>query len=312
MRYVIRCLLSLLMVVFAAWCVVQLRADLSVASLIAAVRSWNLVLAALVMSMLNYLLRTVRWRWYLARLGHELPFGFCWLTYSAGFAFTLSPGKVGEVARARYYTALGIPLGEVTAAFCVERLLDLLAVVALAMCLVSLFPRYSALIWLSAAGVTLALLLLLALARAGPWLPVARRCSRLATAARGVLRAAGPLLTPQGLLVGAGLGLAAWGCEALGLGFLAYMFPEAHLTWQTAVGIYAVAILAGAVALLPGGLGGTEAVMTTLLVSQGLGLTAAVLLTLICRLVTLWFAVALGWIAILVLRLRRPALGVLL
>jgi glycosyltransferase 2 family protein len=49
-----------------------------------------------------------------------------------------------------------------------------------------------------------------------------------------------------------------------------------------------------------------------LLVSLGLVLAAAVLLTLTCRLVTLWFAIALGWIAILVLRLRRPAVGVLL
>jgi uncharacterized membrane protein YbhN (UPF0104 family) len=54
-------------------------------------------------SLLNYVLRVVRWRWYLGRLGHPLTVGFSALSYVAGFAFTLSPGKVGEVGRARYY-----------------------------------------------------------------------------------------------------------------------------------------------------------------------------------------------------------------
>jgi uncharacterized membrane protein YbhN (UPF0104 family) len=108
------------------------------------------------------------------------------------------------------------------------------------------------------------------------------------------------------------LGLLAWGLEAVGLYVLSLMFPTAHLGLAAAVGIYAIAVLAGAAAMLPGGLGGTEAVMTALLVSQGYPVAAAVLLTVACRLVTLWFAVGLGWVAILALRVRRPAAEVVL
>jgi len=74
-----------------------------------------------------------------------------------------------------------------------------------------------------------------------------------------------------------------------------------------AVGIYAVAVLVGALSFLPGGLGSTEAVMTTLLVAHGTSFGDAVFVTLACRIVTLWLAVVLGWVAVLSLRQRALA-----
>jgi uncharacterized protein (TIRG00374 family) len=65
-----------------------------------------------------------------------------------------------------------------------------------------------------------------------------------------------------------------------------------------AVGIYAVSSVAGAATFVPGGLGGTEAVMTALLSTTGMPTPHALAITLLCRLTTLWLAVALGWIAV--------------
>src|SRR5438309_2164336 len=95
---------------FAAWCVLALRADVAQLSFLPLWKSWNSLLLAITLTFLNYVFRVARWRWYLARFGHRIPIGFAALTYVAGFAFTLSPGKLGELARARYYTALGVPL----------------------------------------------------------------------------------------------------------------------------------------------------------------------------------------------------------
>jgi uncharacterized membrane protein YbhN (UPF0104 family) len=66
-------------------------------------------------------------------------------------------------------------------------------------------------------------------------------------------------------------------------------------------------VLIGGLSFLPGGLGSTEAVMTTLLGKMGYALGDALLITLSCRLVTLWLAVILGWLAVLILRQRAPA-----
>lgn len=78
---------------------------------------------------------------------------------------------------------------------------------------------------------------------------------------------------------------------------------------MTGVGIYAIAVLAGALSFLPGGLGGTEAVMGVLLVAFGADGATAVAITLLCRLATLWFAVALGGLAVAVLGMREPLSG---
>ena len=65
---------------------------------------------------------------------------------------------------------------------------------------------------------------------------------------------------------------------------------------------------AGSLGSPAGGLGSTEAVMTALLAAQGYPLSQAIVITLTCRLVTLWLAVALGWGAVLSLRQRTSAL----
>ena len=279
----------MLVVAFALWCALKLRTELAAISLVPVWRSWHLLLCAALLSLANYVLRALRWRWYLVRLGHSLSFGYALLTYCAGFAFTLSPGKVGEVARARYYT--GVPLRHTTAAFCLERCMDVAAVSALALCAVPslwLHPR--------AFGVGTAAFTLVA---------------RVRRSVTDTLQEARDLMRPGALAIALGIGVLAWGLEGLGLYVLGLMFPTAHLGLPVMVGIYAVAVLAGAAAMLPGGLGGTEVAMTALLVSQGLAAADAVLLTVACRVVTLWFAVVLGWAAILALRWRRSAAEVI-
>jgi uncharacterized protein (TIRG00374 family) len=106
------------------------------------------------------------------------------------------------------------------------------------------------------------------------------------------------------------LALLAWGLEGAGLGLLSSILPGRHLDLASAVGIYGIAVLVGGLSFLPGGLGSTEAVMTALLVTRGYSVADALLLTLACRLVTLWFAVCLGWVAVFLLRQRTVAAAV--
>lgn len=299
------------MVLFAAWCVYSLHGDLAQLSLAPVLRSWDLVAVAAVLSLLNYLLRIIRWRMYLRRLGHRISLRFAGLTFTAGFAYTLSPGKIGEMVRARYYLPLGVPLADVAAAFFTERFLDLAAVVALGSLMFSAAPKYAGVIAGGAAG---AVVILLAIALL-PWPVIAgrlRAAHGIPDALRSVLvkgasmlASTRALMSPGILLAGFAIGLSAWGLEGVGLGFLGSMFPPVHLEPATAVGIYGVAVLIGGLSFLPGGLGSTEAVMTALLASQGFSVSQALLVTLACRLVTLWLGVIVGWGAVLCLR-QRP------
>jgi len=292
------------------WCVLSLRADLAKMSLAPLWHSWDAVAIAMTLTMANYALRVVRWQWYLRLLGHIVTLNFSALTYIAGFAFTLVPGKVGELVRARYYVDRGIPVRDVAAAFCVERLMDLMSLLVLATLIVSAFSHYDGLI-VTAAGAGIVCLALLAVL---PWDAIAHffactpRIPRvLARASANVMRAlagARILLRPRTVLFGFLIALMAWGLEGLGLRVLGSIFAPSRVDAPVAIGIYGVAVLVGTVSFLPGGLGSTEAVMTTLLAARGYSVAAALLITLACRLVTLWLGVCLGWMAVVLLRFR--------
>jgi uncharacterized protein (TIRG00374 family) len=312
MRQLSRFLPHLAMVVFATWCLFSVRNDLTQLSLTVIAKSWDLVVLAALLSLLNYLVRIIRWRFYLARLGHILDFRFTALSYGAGFAYTLSPGKVGEMVRARYYLPLGVPLTDATAAFFAERLMDLLTMTALAGLVFTASHRYQGAFIGAAALVVIALATLTLVpwaAAAAALRPAEPRASRIRLALAGLamaLASTRSLLRPGVLVAGFAVGLVAWGFEGAGLGLLSSMFPTVGLSLTTAMGIYGIAVLIGGLSFLPGGLGSTEAVMTALLAANGLTVSQALLLTLTCRLVTLWFAVALGWLAVFALRPRPP------
>jgi uncharacterized protein (TIRG00374 family) len=292
-----------------AWCVLAFRGDLAQ---IGFSRLWparDLLLWVAALSLLNYGLRALRWRYFFSRLGYRLGGGQACLTYMAGFAFTLLPGKVGEMTRAYYYRDMGIPLSATASAFVVERILDLLVMMMLACLAFGVSGPYAPLI-LIAAGVVLAILLLLAFVHwrnlaTHPW--VARlpaTLGGLVDALAQALAGARALLRPRPLAAGFCAGLIAWGAEGVGLAVLTHLLPQAAPGWAVVTGIYAIAILAGALSFLPGGLGGTEAVMAALLMAHGYTLADALLLTLLCRVLTLWLAIALGWGSVAMLRFR--------
>jgi len=304
------------MLVFLSWCAFIFRADIVQIKFAQVVGAWDSVFFALLLSLVNYALRVARWALYLSRLGHPLSFGFSGLTYIAGFAFTLSPGKVGEMVRSRYYQKIGIPLSSTAAAFFIERLMDLLAMLALAFMALASSSAYDVLIW----GAAFVISLLLVVLAVSPWVRISEYVEKahwfpksMKKAAQGILQtllSAKVLLQPQLLAAGFIIGLIAWGAEGTGLMVIGAISPSIPIDWTTAIGIYSIAIIVGALSFLPGGLGSMEAVMIALLVAHGYSMPDAILLTVVCRLLTLWFAVVIGWIAVGALRRNRILEGV--
>ena len=113
------------------------------------------------------------------------------------------------------------------------------------------------------------------------------------------------LAGPRPMVVAVTLGLGAWLCEGLAL-WVVLKGLDAHVSLLRALSIYAAATLVGAVSSLPGGLIGTEGSMLAMLQQSEITKGAATAGTLIVRLVTLWFAVALGMLALFFLNRFRP------
>ena len=256
------------------------------------------VLAGLLaLSLVNYLLRFLRWARYLALLDAPVPWRINLDAYFAGFALTTSPGKVGEMLRSVLLKPHGVPPAASVAAFFAERVSDLLAILVLAAVGLWAYAPARPIVGLALAAVVVALLLV-------QWTALIAAIDRWAQArpqkwARLVVKLCEVVLHFRRCFslpvmgMGLALGVVAWFAEGLGFWWLLLALDH-PLPLSTAVFIYAFAMLVGALSFLPGGLGGSEAAMVALLSLNGFPEASAVSATLICRLATLWFAVGLG------------------
>lgn len=240
--------------------------------------------------LLNYVLRGLRWRLWMAH--YQRPLGVLegLRIYLAGYAFTPTPGNIGEAARGLLLTRQPLGARESLSIFGAERLADLLALLLLMLpgvvWLLAL-PHTRWLPLLVAGGGLLALLAgLLFLLKLRPallarftWLQQAWHC--LAT-------------RPWTWLL---LTVVAWGAQGLAM-WLIGRGQGLALDPLLATGFYALAMVGGALSMLPAGLGGMEALLTGLLVLHGASLGLAIGVTVLVRLLTLWLAVAIGVLAL--------------
>jgi uncharacterized protein (TIRG00374 family) len=266
------------------------------------------------MSFSTYLLRYARWHWLLARAGHRTPVVSGLLAYLSGFAFTATPGKVGELVRIRYLLPMGVPPWKTLAAFVYERALDLLVLMVLAslatrrmdvlglvLGLVGLF--LGVLGWMAYRPALMGRVVVL-LRRLG-----ARRLARIARTLRDGVRGCVFWIRPLDVLVSLVLGTLAWGLTALSFVLLLLQLG-AGVPVLAGLSIYPIAMLAGAVSMIPGGLASTEATLVALVTSHGASATLAALAAIGIRLATLWFAILCGLLAVVLLeRLRRQQPG---
>lgn len=257
-----------------------------------------LIVGILALSLVNYGLRFWRWQIYLRLLGHAVPWHRSLPIYFAAFALTATPGKVGESVRTLWLQPLGVRASQSLAAFLAERASDLFAVLLLVCLGLAAYPAARPVVAVLALVIVLALAVLAwerGLARCAAFadarLPA--RVGKLVSGLFEIVLHSRRLFAPAPLAIGLAISIPAWGAEAVGA-WLVFDALGASIPLTDATFIYAFAMLVGAISFLPGGLGGTEAAMIALLAAHGLALPESVAATLVVRLATLWFAIALG------------------
>ena len=254
---------------------------------------------ALLASTGNFVLRALRWDLYLARVGLSVPWLDRWLVFLAGFSMSLTPGKVGELLKPALLSARhGTPAAPVGSVVVAERITDLLAVALLLGLGALADPRVAAvagLVWLGVLGglAVLASPRLAALA-----LAFIRRLplgGRIAGLVEGILESLRALSRPATLVPALLLSTGAWFLQCLSLFLVAGGLAGLELSLLESVLAYTAPLLAGAAALVPGGVGVAEATMAGLVSELGQGpLPVASAATIIVRAVTLWWAVVVG------------------
>ena len=275
---------------------------------------WWAFAAALAMALGNYVLRFLKWEFYLARLGiRGIPKLDSFLTFLSGFVLTVTPGKVGEVFKSLVlFETHGVPMSRTAPIVIAERLTDLVGIVALV--LLGSLGFSGGLVWAGAGAVAVAIALVLIASRRVPdaivsWMDGrGGSLGRLAPRVHAAWESLRTLVTPRALLVPTALSVASWALEGMSLHVLLLGF-HTPIRATMALFVYATSQLAGALIPVPGGLGITEGSLEQQLVRLGgVPSAAATSAMILVRFATLWFAVALGFVALALLRRRHPRL----
>jgi uncharacterized membrane protein YbhN (UPF0104 family) len=256
------------------------------------------LLAGIALSLGNFALRGLRWQYYLRVRKIHIGWLESGLIFLCGLGMSITPGKVGELLKSgllkdRY----DVPVADSLPVVIAERIMDLGALLTLGG--VGLVWSRGPVLGL-AVGVALCGAFFLLGKSGGIALYGIHLVSRLPRIARfrdKLLAAHASLFDLWGVqayLVGMQLSLLAWGFQAL----IVVVFAadlRAVVALPHALVAYAAPLLAGSLALIPGGLGLTEASMTGALKAlSGLSTTSAATLTIMIRVVTFWLATALG------------------
>lgn len=258
-------------------------------------------LIALSLSLTNYGLRFIRWQLYLAKLGHRIDVLSSLRIYLSGFSLTTTPGKAGETFRGVLLKQHDIPFSTTLVAFFSERLSDLVAIVLLTLIGLSQYPQAQGMVLAGGSAIVLLLASMSnnsALNCIHSWAYERKgKVFRLFTQIVDLLKEAKQCHTLGMLIFSTIISVIAWGAEAFAF-YLLLQWLGADIGFSFAIFVYALSMLAGALSFLPGGIGSAEVVMISLLVIKGMTMPAAIAATVFIRLVTLWFAVLIGLIAL--------------
>jgi uncharacterized membrane protein YbhN (UPF0104 family) len=257
----------------------------------------NYLAIVLALALANYLIRWVRWLYYLRTLNINLEASHNFLIFFSGLSMSISPGKIGELAKSYLLSETNqVPVSKSSPAVIMERVTDLVAVFALSVLGLTALPGQLVLIGgLAVAAVAAVLAATLIFSRGLLLrLPIIKRWETQILDSRESFKR---LLSIKAILIGLALAVLAWLAEGFGL-WLVLQGLDTPLSPLHAISIYATASLVGALTMLPGGIIGTEGSMVGLLRGLDLTRTDASAATIIIRLCTLWFAVLLGLVAL--------------
>jgi uncharacterized membrane protein YbhN (UPF0104 family) len=264
----------------------------------------------LALSFTNYIMRALRWGLLGRGFGIAVPMRDQLLYFFGGFALTVTPGKVGEVVRLwLLHRDHGVPYTRSMPLLAGDRIMDMVAICLLALAGALLTSQY---LLVSALLAAACVAMLAALNHAPLLLHVIDRVERVVRRAPGLFAKAReicgilPAIGRPGVLIPClALSCLGWLAECLVL-LVVVQALGATLSLGASMLVFCLSAVAGAVSLLPGGLGAADLSLLGMLRLVQVPEAAAVVATILVRLATLWFAVALGFLTLpFALRRRR-------
>ena len=275
--------------------------------------NWLLLPALLFLSFLNYFTRFLKWDFYLSIIHVEIKKVDSFSTFMSGLIMSVTPAKLGEVLKSVLVKEItGIPISKTAPIILAERITDFLSLLVIAISGDYLFDYGGKLTIIVSIFFVILIFIISNKKIALPIINFAERIPLIKKHIHNIQSAyesSYQLLKLGPLIQMTVLSLVAWGFECLGYYLILVNFDiNFGIFW--AFFSYSFSTIIGALSMLPGGLGLTEGSLTFLLVQKHVAMDIAVATTFIIRAVTLWFAVLVGIVSLILYQKRYGKLKV--
>ncbi|RXT04522.1 lysylphosphatidylglycerol synthase transmembrane domain-containing protein [Ammoniphilus sp. CFH 90114] len=268
---------------------------------------WPYLLLIFSFTFVGYLFRFAKWQLYIRSIGVYLSLKDSVLVFLSGFSMSITPGKAGEVLKSFLLKRMHqIDIARTAPIVLAERSTDLLAMVLLASIGVSRFS-YGYYVLGGTLLFLLALILIIQSRGLTLWmlskLKQVKKLLKLAEKLEVFYESSYTLFHWRILSLATLISVVSWFLECISL-YWVFKGLGISLGLLDAVFSFSFSSIAGAISMLPGGLGAAETSMVGILMTLGVEKGDAVAATLLGRFGTLWFGVFLG-VATLIVSSRK-------
>lgn len=261
----------------------------------------------LLLSLCNYVARYFKFGYYLKVLNIKTERKMSFLIFLSSFIMSITPGKIGEVFKSYLLKEhYGTPISKTAPIVFAERITDFISLVLLSLIGALIYGYGTTLI--IGIGLFFVFVVVIISSKTISYkiigiLDKFSFFSKISGKIHIAYDSIYQMVQIKELIITVFLSIFAWFFECLGFYLVLNGFGIENVVYVSifvATFIYGFATIAGAVTMLPGGLGATDASITGLLVLLQIPRNISVASTLIIRVATLWFAVIVGIIAIII------------
>lgn len=267
--------------------------------------NWIFLPVMLILVTTGYFVRFIKWNFFLKNVDVHLPLKENLFVFFSGLSMIITPAKAGEIWKGWLIKDInGESLSKTIPVVIVDRVTDVIGLILLSLLGILYYKS----------GVSVLLILVILFAAFIVAIKSGKISGRLISIMEGRAgKYSGDIkdmhqtfqksMNWKYLFGMSVLSVAAWFLECLAIFLVIYGFGQS-LSLVLSTFVFSFASLAGAVSLIPGGLGVAEATLSGLLVFFGLSSSIAVGAALIMRFGTLWYGAILGFLVYLIFNKR--------
>tara|TARA_B100000809_G_scaffold238725_1_gene259729 strand:+ start:468 stop:1409 length:942 start_codon:yes stop_codon:yes gene_type:complete len=244
----------------------------------------------------------IRWQFLLKTSEIYIPFTKSILVYLSGSALQITPGQIGELIKAQILkTGFNIPRTKTAPVVLVEKVYDLIGAIIASIIGIIILELEIYLIIFAIFVLALIFFFIYYKPAFEFFLKQIIKMKFFSKYTENILESyeiIKKITTPQIAIRSISLSITYWFIVSIAVYYTLLAFDIDILNYLKVLSIFTTSTILGAITFIPGGIGVTEGSIAGFFTLEGINMSTALVLSVMIRIVTLWYNVSIGFIAL--------------